>query len=124
MDSLRHAARRPVAEVSDEVLVDAAGSSDTEAAVLEQLTTERAEPADRRTAPGAGRGGHAARGRRPGRPTAGEILGKWAAAVRVSTHRGLRRLAVQLRAARAAGGAGGTGGTDDTDGTAAPTVSG
>ena len=124
MDSLRHAARRPVAELSDEVLVDAASSSDTEAAVLEHLTTERASRliADlpREQAEAVMLRAVVGLDAR----TAGLILGKSAAAVRVSTHRGLRRLATQLRAARRAGGSGGTGGTDDTDGTAAPTVSG
>ncbi len=97
MDSLRRAARRPVAELTDEVLVDAASTSDTEAAVLEHLTTEhasrliaelpreQAEAVMLRAVVGLD-----AR-------TAGAILGKSAAAVRVSTHRGLRRLATRLR---------------------------
>lgn len=105
MDSLRHAARRPVAEVTDDVLVDAAGTSDTEAAVLEHLTTERAGrliaelPRDQAEAVMLRAViGLDAR-------TAGEILGKSAAAIRVSTHRGLRRLATQLRAGRRGTGA-------------------
>lgn len=112
MDSLRHAARRPVAEVSDDVLVEAAGTSDTEAAVLEHLTTERASrliaelPRDQAEAVMLRAViGLDAR-------TAGEILGKSAAAIRVSTHRGLRRLATQLRSGR--------GGTERPGGDAGP----
>ena len=102
MDSLRRDARRPLTDLSDDVLVDVASTSDTEAAVLEHLTTaragrliaelprEQAEAVMLRAVVGLDV------------RAAAEILGKTPAAVRVSTHRGLRRLARRLRSTPAA----------------------
>ncbi|HKC27779.1 MAG TPA: RNA polymerase sigma factor [Jatrophihabitans sp.] len=96
IDHLRATARRPIAAATDEVLVDWAAQADTEAAVIEGISTQRALaliarlPADQAEAVllRAVMGLDAA--------AAGAVLGKRPGAVRMAAHRGLRALAAGL----------------------------
>jgi RNA polymerase sigma-70 factor (ECF subfamily) len=99
MDSLRYSSRRPVQATQWDDLLDGVAREDTAAAALEHLSTEsatamistlpreQAEAVLLRAVVGLD-----AR-------SAGQILGKSAAAVRVAAHRGLRQLAQRLPAA-------------------------
>jgi RNA polymerase sigma-70 factor, ECF subfamily len=98
LDLARARARRPVQSTSIDDLLDATASDDTEGAAVDRIFTaaaveliaslprEQAEAVMLRAVVGLD-----AR-------TAGEVLGKSAAAVRVAAHRGLRTLAKRLRA--------------------------
>jgi RNA polymerase sigma-70 factor (ECF subfamily) len=98
LDFARARARRPVQSTSIDDLLDATAKDDTEGAAVERIRTaaavdliaslprEQAEAVMLRAVVGLD-----AR-------TAGEVLGKSAAAVRVAAHRGLRTLAKRLRA--------------------------
>jgi RNA polymerase sigma-70 factor (ECF subfamily) len=98
LDHARSRARRPVQSTSIDDLLDATANDDTEGAAVERIFTaaavdliaslprEQAEAVMLRAVVGLD-----AR-------TAGEVLGKSAAAVRVAAHRGLRTLAKRLRA--------------------------
>lgn len=97
MDSCRAGARRPATVPADDLGEEPAGGADTAAAALDGLSThlalsviaalprEQAQAVLLRAVVGLD-----AR-------TAGEVLGKRAGAVRVSAHRGLKRLARQVR---------------------------
>ena len=101
LDLARARARRPVQSTSIDELLDVRASDDTEDAAVERIFTtaavdliatlprEQAEAVMLRAVVGLD-----AR-------TAGEVLGKSAAAVRVAAHRGLRSLEKQLRAGAA-----------------------
>ena len=101
MDLLRYRARRPVQSTATDAVLDRVSSDDTESAALEHLSTAQANeliaalPRDQAEAVMLRAViGLDAR-------SAGKILGKSPTAVRVSAHRGLRRLATKLAAARA-----------------------
>jgi RNA polymerase sigma-70 factor (ECF subfamily) len=108
LDLVRARARRPVHSASIDDLLDVTAADDTEGAAVERIATaaaveliaslprEQAEAVLLRAVVGLD-----AR-------TAGEVLGKSAAAVRVAAHRGLRTLAKRLRA-------GGTAFSGETD---------
>jgi RNA polymerase sigma-70 factor (ECF subfamily) len=98
LDLARSRARRPVQSTSIDDLLDATAPDDTEASAVERIRTaaavdliaslprDQAEAVMLRAVVGLD-----AR-------TAGEVLGKSAAAVRVAAHRGLRTLAKRVRA--------------------------